>query len=72
METHPIIQEIHELSHLKAARYVKELEYDSENFLDFKEKAKQKALDLIRQGEKIYDLDYFMEYIFVPHWQENL
>ena len=72
MENHSIIQEIQELSHLQASRYLKDLEHDYENFAEFKNQAKQKALDLINKGEKIYDLDYFMEYVFIPYWQENL
>lgn len=64
---HKIVKQIDEMSEHFVHNLIKTQDY--ETYIKFKTKAKAKAEEIINKGEQIYDLDYFLEYIFLPQWE---
>lgn len=69
MEIHKVISDIQELSEHSVHKIIKNQDYESVR--KFKIDAQKKAEELLKSGKQIYDLEYFLEYEFLPHWENN-
>jgi hypothetical protein len=64
---HKIVKQIDELNEFYIQKMINS--NDFETILKFKKQAKAKAEQLLNSGQNIYDLDYFLEYVFLPSWE---
>lgn len=69
MEVHKVISDIEELSEYSVSKIIKS--QDIEQVRKFKHEAVKKAQELIKDGKPIYDLEYFLEYEFLPTWEQQ-
>lgn len=69
MEVHKVISDIEELSEYSVSKIIKS--QDFEQVRKFKQEALKKAEELIKAGKPIYDLEYFLEYEFLPTWEKH-
>lgn len=68
MEMHPVIRDIQEMSEYSVHQKIQSQDY--EMVRKFKVEAEKKAKELLDSGKNLYDLEYFLEYEFMPHWQK--